>query len=67
MSFDIKFTRQGLTSQTLNSIYQLTHCFTLQTRYIEVNIEIRVDSMSLTRYFIKVQRHDDLIKAYAVR
>ena len=70
VSFDIKCTRQGL--RTLAEpgkldIKRREPGILLETSDNDIIIEFRVDSMSLTTSFKKVQRHDDLIKVHAMR
>ena len=57
-----------LKTQTWYSIYQFTHCFTLQTRDYDVIFDFCVDLNSVISDVVqKVQRHHDMIKAHAMR
>ena len=49
-------------TRTWYSIYQFTHCSTLQASDYDVIFEFCVDSASLATSFKKVQRHHDLNK-----
>ena len=52
----------NLDTCTWYSIYQITHCFTLQTRDYDVIFDFCIDSAYLATSF----KHD-LVKAHAVR